>query len=478
MDQTNTPLYDQLIHHHQKDPISLHVPGHKYGSIISEPNNSFFQELLKIDVTELTGLDDLHSPEGVISEAQTLLAALYRVKASFFLVNGSTVGNLAMIMATLKKNDTVLVQRNCHKSVLNALEIVGATPIFLDPEFQHKWGVASGVSESIVKKALNLYPNTAAIILTYPNYYGMANDIKRIIQLAHNRNIPVLVDEAHGAHFITGGSFPKSAVQLGADIVVQSAHKTLPAMTMGSYLHYNSNLIQREAVERYLSILQSSSPSYPIMASLDLARHYAGTYSSEDHLYLNEKISTFKDKLRELDTINVLEYDSEGDLLKITIQSTNNLNGFEMQSLLEKQGVYTELADPNNVLLIAPLLKKGMEFPFEQVIKTIDNSLKNIKKQHREVRSISNVPKISSLAIGYEESHKLSKRKVPLQASIGEIAAEKIIPYPPGIPVLFPGERITEELVEQLNELVNLGSHFQGSKDILQKEIYIFDRLC
>jgi len=264
MDQNKTPLLDQLIFHHKKNPLSLHVPGHKYGRLLDYSKYSAYRGILQLDATELSGLDDLHSPEGVILEAEMLLSEAYGTERSYFLVNGSTVGNLAMILAVLQKGDIVLVQRNCHKSVLNGIELAQAKPVFLGPDYDEDWGVTGGVSPEITARALAMYPGAKALIVTYPSYYGMVNDLQRIIKQAHDVNIPVLVDEAHGAHFISGGNFPKSALQFGADIVVQSAHKTLPAMTMGSYLHLNSKRIERDRLEHYLHILQSSSPSYPV----------------------------------------------------------------------------------------------------------------------------------------------------------------------------------------------------------------------
>jgi arginine/lysine/ornithine decarboxylase len=232
--QTRIPLYEALIHYKNTNEISFHVPGHKSGVVLNQQSQNIFKELLKIDATEISGLDDLHSPEGVIKEAEELLAALYQVKKSFFLVNGSTVGNLAMILSVCEKDDVILVQRNCHKSVLNAIKLAKARPVFLEPEYNSEWKTSTGVAEKIVEKAISLYPNAKAVVLTYPNYYGMVYDLKSIIDLAHLKNIPVLVDEAHGPHFIIGEPFPASAIQLGADMVVHSAHKTLPAMTMGS----------------------------------------------------------------------------------------------------------------------------------------------------------------------------------------------------------------------------------------------------
>lgn len=476
MDQSITPLYDQLVVHNEKHPISLHVPGHKNGSIFPESAKSYFRELLKLDATELAGLDDLHSPEGVILEAETLLSQLYCVEKSYFLVNGSTVGNLAMVMAALSENDTVLVQRNCHKSIMNGIELVGAKAVFLGPNYHQEWGVSGGVSVEIVKKALDVYCNAKAVILTYPNYYGMVNQLEEIIKLAHSRNIPVLVDEAHGAHFISGGSFPKSAVQLGADIVVQSAHKTLPAMTMGSFLHVNSKRVTIASLERYLHILQSSSPSYPIMASLDLARSYIGTYSKEDHHYLNDQVYAFKERLKQLDGIKVMEYDNEGDLLKVTLQTANQYSGFQLHAAFEQEGIYTELADPYNVLLVLPLLKENSHFPFNQIVDGIHRSLKDVRCTNRVEKMIDYSPVISTPVLTDKEMAQLQNKKVLISDTVGEICAEKIIPYPPGIPILLPGELITSEVVEQIEALIDLGAKFQGTKHIYDRYMTIFTK--
>ncbi|WP_394239438.1 aminotransferase class I/II-fold pyridoxal phosphate-dependent enzyme [Niallia oryzisoli] len=476
MNQSITPLYNQLVVHSEKHPNSLHVPGHKYGVIFPEFAKSYFRELLRLDATELAGLDDLHSAEGVILEAETLLSQLYCVEKSYFLVNGSTVGNLAMIMAALTENDTVLVQRNCHKSVMNGIELAGAKAVFLGPDYHQEWGVSGGVSVEIIKKALDVYCDAKAVILTYPNYYGMVNNLEEIIKLAHSRNIPVLVDEAHGAHFISGGSFPKSAVQLGADIVVQSAHKTLPAMTMGSFLHVNSHRIDISLLERYLHILQSSSPSYPIMASLDLARSYLGTYSSEDQHFLNDQVKLFKERLNQLDGIRVMEYDDKGDLLKVTLQSACQYSGYELQTLFEQEGVYTELADPYNVLLVLPLLKENSHFPFQQIVEDIHRSLKNVRYINRVEKTADYMPIISTSVFNYKEMIQLQSKRVLLSDAIGEICAEKVIPYPPGIPLLLPGEIITLEIVEQIEVLIDLGARFQGTKHVYDRYLTIFTK--
>ncbi|WP_147535855.1 aminotransferase class I/II-fold pyridoxal phosphate-dependent enzyme [Bacillus marasmi] len=475
--QLKTPLYDKLITYSSDNPISFHVPGHKNGVIFQEKGRPIFEGLLKLDVTELTGLDDLHSPEGVIQESQKLLTKLYEVDTSYFLVNGTTVGNLAMIMAAVNEGDVVLVQRNCHKSVLNGLQLSGARPVFINPEYDVDWNVASGLSVNSVQSALKQYPDARALIVTYPNYYGMVYNLSEIIELAHQKNIPVLVDEAHGAHFIAGGPFPSSAVTLGADIVVQSAHKTLPALTMGSFLHFNSKLVSKSRLEKYLHILQSSSPSYLIMASLDLARSYVGTLNDLDIEYLTEQVTEFRRCLGNLPGIKVLSYENdEGDLLKVTIQSTRGMSGFELQDIFEKAGIYAELADPVNVLLIFPLIKVGISYPLVEIISRLRQALLSLEEQEEKQKEFLPLTKegTSTLELSFGEMEKREMKKVDFDQAVGKICAEMIIPYPPGIPLLFPGEMISEEDVKQIVWHLNKGTRFQGGELLREGYLRVF----
>ncbi|NRD77446.1 aminotransferase class I/II-fold pyridoxal phosphate-dependent enzyme [Bacillus sp. BRMEA1] len=475
MDQSRIPLYEALISHANQEPVSFHVPGHKYGHLSPFVESGPFSYILRIDATELSGLDDLHAPEGAILEAEGLLADLYKVKKSYFLVNGSTVGNLAMVMAACSEDDVVLVQRNCHKSILNALNLSKARPVFLEPDYNQDWQVASEVSFSTVKQAIQLYPEAKALILTYPNYYGMVFDLSKMIEEAHNHHIPVLVDEAHGAHFIVGSPFPASAVELGADVVVQSAHKTLPAMTMGSYLHFNSEILSLDKVKTYLSMLQSSSPSYPIMASLDISRSFIAGYEQKDATYLFAEIQGFKKELECIPALKVLEFeDHQGDVLKVTVQSQCGYSGFELQSEFERQAIYTEMADPNNILFILPLLKAGQHYPLEESVSKIKQALKGFPvhsvKRAREIEG----PKISELAIAFKEMSCLEEKVLPIKMAGQHVCSETIIPYPPGIPLLLKGERITIEKLDQLQHLLASGARFQGGSLLKQGLIKVF----
>ncbi|ALQ65884.1 arginine decarboxylase [Bacillus cereus] len=460
MNQNRIPLYEALIEFKERGPLSFHVPGHKSGLNFPQEAIEGFKDILSIDVTELSGLDDLHSPFECIDEAQQLLADVYGVEKSYFLINGSTVGNLAMILSCCGEHDIVLVQRNCHKSIINGLKLAGANPIFLDPWIDEAYNVPVGIHNEVIKEAIEKYPNAKALILTHPNYYGMGVDLEESIAYAHAHKIPVLVDEAHGAHFCLGGAFPKSALAYGADIVVHSAHKTLPAMTMGSYLHINSNLVKEEKVSTYLSMLQSSSPSYPIMTSLDIARFTIARIKEEGHDEIVEFLREFKEELSSIPQIAILQYPLQ-DELKVTVQTRCQLSGYELQSVFEKVGIYTEMADPYNVLFILPLQANK---EYMKAIEMIRVALQYDEvKDKRESIRYTYKGGISPLPYTYKQLEGYETKVVSVEEAVGLIAAEMIIPYPPGIPLIMYGERITSEHKEQIMYLEKAGARFQGS---------------
>lgn len=481
MNQLQTPLFDALTDFNKKNTVSYHVPGHKNGQVFMDKGKDLYGSLLSIDATELSGLDDLHAPEGPIMEAELLLSEVYRSDKSYFLVNGSTVGNIAMIMATCGEGDTVLVQRNCHKSILNGLLLAHVNPIFLTPILYNDWGIGGGMDVEVIAYSLDKFPETKVLILTYPNYYGLAEDnLAEIISLAHEKNVCVLVDEAHGAHFSLGFPFPKSALEAGADVVVHSAHKTLPAMTMGSYLHVNSSLVDKQQIEVYLQMLQSSSPSYPIMGSLDLARAYVASFTNQDRIELVKTIAAFKLQLSGIPEIEVLESPRGvlADPLKISIRSTQGLSGYELQSLLEEGNIYTELADPRNVLLVLPLLKSGDVYSFTNTIEKIKGIIK--KKVGKQIISVETNWKealpFTALALSYAEMKQLKTKQVSYRQAIGKVSAEMVIPYPPGIPLMMSGEMITAEKIAILENLLVHGSRFHGGTALANEKLIIYEK--
>ncbi|MGD6778068.1 aminotransferase class I/II-fold pyridoxal phosphate-dependent enzyme [Sutcliffiella horikoshii] len=480
LDQKKTPLFSGLKSHWEASPLSGHVPGHKFGTVFPEKARDYFNDILKLDVTEITGMDDLHDPEGMIAEAQRLASDLYGSEQTFFLVNGSTVGNLAMILATCRRGSKVLVQRNCHKSILNGLELAGADPVFLPCEVDDNMGVAVSVDLAYLYKALETTEGVTAVVLTNPNYYGVAIDLEDVVKTIHNYNIPVLVDEAHGAHFLLGEPFPNSALSSGADVVVQSAHKTLPAMTMGSWLHVQGKMVGKERIFHYLKMLQSSSPSYPLMASLDIARYHLASMSQQEIETVVEDIKGVRHalkKVREVEVVKPRDNRLLVDPLKLTLRSTNGLSGFELSTLLEKEGLFVELADPKNVLIILPLaVNEKKHDMIERIVRAVSKETEgSLRKEQITLPSFP--AEISELSIPFSEQADYQRVKCLIEEAIGEVAAEAIVPYPPGIPLLFNGEKITSSTVEYIKALQQIGARFQTSEAFKSNYIYIYKKI-
>ncbi|QQF62848.1 aminotransferase class I/II-fold pyridoxal phosphate-dependent enzyme [Bacillus mojavensis] len=472
----NTPLYHALIQHARRNSHSFHVPGHHNGDVFFDEAKTIYNPLLTIDLTELSGLDDLHHPSGVIKEAQDLVSQLYGSAESFFLVNGTTVGNLAMILSVCDPGDTILIQRNCHKSVFHAVDLAGAEPVYLAPDIDEIMHVPTHVPLGTIKEALKAYPNAKGLVLTNPTYYGHSADLTEIISEAHQYGIPVLVDEAHGAHFVLGEPFPASALQMGADIVVQSAHKTLPAMTMGSYLHLNSNKIERNRVADYLNRLQSSSPSYPIMASLDLARAYLQHMIEEQKLpdvlrHIQSIKQTF-DSLGYAEAVEPANQRITTDPLKLTIRSKCGHSGFTLQKILERVNIFTELADENQVLLVLPLGgKRGIT---AETIKKIDQEIEKTPTDQMNVSPEWEAQPITVMPYPKKVLNTLQKEYVGFDKAAGRLNAEDVIPYPPGIPMIMAGERITRESVQKLSRLISMKTHVQGNMKINEKQLLVY----
>ncbi|NNV07056.1 aminotransferase class I/II-fold pyridoxal phosphate-dependent enzyme [Geobacillus sp. C56-T2] len=477
MDQSRTPLYDALMHHWTQRPVSFHVPGHKYGTVFAKQAKTMFLPLLALDATEIAGLDDLHHPESVIAEAQALAAELYGARETFFLVNGSTAGNLAMIAAVCReKGQKVIVQRNCHKSIMHALQLMGATPVLLSPEVDSHVRVASHVRTDLIKEALALHSDAVALVLTNPNYYGMAVDLTEIVRLAHDRGIPVLVDEAHGAHFVAGCPFPKPALACGADIVVQSAHKTLPAMTMGAFLHVNSEQVDIERLKYFLQLFQSSSPSYPIMASLDLARNYVAELTKDDVAAIVAEVEELKAVIDDIDGVAVVSSQQSGvqtDLLKVTVQTRCRLTGYELQQQLERQGVFAELADPFNVLLVCPLAATGRLREAAERMRRAWRQLPTGEEPTFGSFMLSDSP-LSSV-VSYEKLRHARKKAVSLEEAEGCVAAETVIPYPPGVPLIWIGEQVGSIHIAQIRELLRHRAHWQGGSQLREGKLVVYE---
>lgn len=464
----HTPLLNALLAHHQKETVSFHVPGHKNGRIIPYGKKTMFASILNYDFTEIPGLDDLHAPEGVIEEAQMLASSFYQSRHTFFLTGGSSSGNQAMIFAAFEKGAVVLVQRDAHVSVINAIRLAGLKPIFLMPVVDEHTGLTLGLDTQIVEQAYALYPDAEGIILTSPSYFGVMSPLKDIISLVHEKEGIVLVDEAHGAHFAVSDYFPASSLMQGADAVVHSAHKTLPAMTMGAYLHIGSgSRLSFDAVQTACAIFQSSSPSYPIMASLDGARQYA--VDQKEQISPEQWEEHFTEAEQVLTNIGFNLYvppvPYHKDPLKCIIKTPPGYTGWQLASLLEAEGLYPELSTMKTVLLILPLERQAWT---QEMKNKASSALQKLIQTTPAVNFHRTMPVspitdklITEGRVVPAVFHGELKEKTLTEAEYCRTAVD-IIPYPPGVPLFFKGEMLMGERWDFLNEWLYQGGRVQG----------------
>lgn len=475
--QRRAPLWEALAAYRNRRPARFHVPGHKGGTGLDPEAAPWLAGVCEVDVTELAGLDDLHKPEGVIAEAEELAAACFGAERTRFLVGGSTAGNLAFILAVCKPGDVLLVQRDAHKSVYNGLMLAGARAVLLEPRIDPDLGLPCGLRAEDVERALAKYPAAAGLVVTDPNYYGFGTDLAPIVAAAHRRGVPVLVDAAHGAHYGFHPQVPPSALASGADAVVQSAHKMLPALTMGALFHMQGGLLDREAVERALSAIQTSSPSYPVMASLDLARRQMALSGKA---LLGRALGVARMLTEGLLARPWLEVarpkaDVRRDPLKVTFRDrSGRLGGRTLAGKLEERGCYPEMADPVFVTLALGLSTSEDEIrrllealdeisaDFRPAEQELGEPIKNIYKSPfaRDGRLAADVPE--PVGFRFFRSGEGAVRSVPPEEAVGAVCAAAVVPYPPGVPLLVPGETVTAEAVRLLKAWQAAGAGIHG----------------
>ena len=464
MNTKSTPLLDHLVQHANIDPISLHVPGHKNGKLTQGTYQKYYETIMKLDQTELPGFDDLHAPTGVIQQAEKLTAEHYQTGASMFLVGGSTVGNLAMLSAFCRPKVPVIVQRDVHQSIIHGLEMIGVDVVFVSPTFDKQTGLSKGVSLQTLTAAIDAYQEAEVVVLSSPSYFGNVGEIERVVQYAKMNNKRVLVDEAHGAHLHSDEQFPISSLKAGADVVVQSAHKTLPALTMGAYLHVR-NKDDEQRIRPWLRRFQSSSPSYVIMASLDAARAYVAEVGSKEPA---RRLWAFHDELKA--RLPKDTYVPNEDPLKLVLRAPEQLTGLQWEKVLQKQQIYVELSDHDYVLLFLPLhleAEEAMDLK-NRLIHAYADQRVAIKKRH--------LPYYPTYTRATIEKAFLVEHDVELcsmEASVGEIIAENIVPYPPGIPLFIAGETIDAKRLRYLLEWVDHGGKLQNEEHVRNGQVLV-----
>ncbi|MDU2680770.1 MAG: aminotransferase class I/II-fold pyridoxal phosphate-dependent enzyme [Clostridium sp.] len=484
LNQNETPLFDALKEYVDRDTLPFHVPGHKKGVGIDKEFKNFIGENpFKIDVTVFKLVDSLHHPTGPIKKAQELVADAYESHASFFSIHGTSGAIQAMILAVVNDGDKIIVPRNVHKSVTSGIILSGAVPVFMEPEIDKKLGIAHGVTPETVEKTLKENPDAKAVLIINPTYYGVATDIKKIADIVHSYDIPLIVDEAHGPHLAFSEKLPMSALKAGADICAQSTHKIIGSLTQGSLLHVKSKYVDPKRVQQILNLMQTTSPSYIIMASLDCARRQIAL-EGKDLLQKTIKLCKYtRDEINKIPGFYCFGEEVLGkpgsysfDPTKLTISSRElGITGFELDMILaDKYHIQMELSDFYNVLAVGSFgdTKEGMD-RLLSALKEISNDYYGKKEP---VQDFLDIPAIPTKILNPREAFYSDKISIPLNESIGKISGEFLLAYPPGIPVLCPGEEITQEVVDYVHDLKRANLYVQGTEDLTVENIKIVNK--
>ncbi len=469
------PIVSAMKKYSADGVLPFHTPGHKQGRGAHE----FLRELLtaeglRQEVSLMEELDDLHEPHSCIKKAQKLAAELWHADECLFMVNGTTAAVQTMIFGTLKEGDLIFIPRNAHRSVISGLILSGAVPIFLPVEFDEEFSLPLNVSVETIERAIKKFPQAKAVLLVSPNYYGVAADLEKISRLVHAAGMILLIDEAHGAHLRFCEKLPRSAMDAGADLAAQSTHKILGSLTQSSMLMLKKNFIDAEKIRRAASLLQTTSPNQLLLASLDIARlqmELGGREKISKAVELSKILRAEIKKIHGLKTFETVKNFSL-DATKVTVNVQNSgLTGQVAEKILrEELKVQCELSDAANLLFL---------ITFADAAETISKLAAALKVlASRPQKKISLLPPILSREISLSE---LSPREtfysptevVPIKKSVGRICAEEITFYPPGIPLLMPGEKISSEVVEQIERGKFSGGRVIGASDLTLSTIKI-----
>jgi len=477
---TQLSLLDRLKAHAASGSIPMHMPGHKRNIALLGMDLPY-----NIDITEIDGFDNLHGASGILNDYMEEIAAFYGTKRSFYLVNGSTCGILAGIRAATKRGGKIAVSRNCHKSVYHAVELFGLEAIYLMPEMDEAFGIHGGILPASIADTLKKHPDTQLVVLTSPTYEGVVSNIASIAEICHTHGIPLMVDEAHGSHFNYSEHFPISATALGADIVIQSLHKTLPALTMTSLAHLNGDLVRPEEMARQLAIFESSSPSYVLMASID--RCFRLLRDEGEQLFENydQRLIGFSGKMQQLQHLRVLchGHDSlenhknffafdQGKIL-ISAQGTS-LSGQGFAEILRSEyHIEMEMAYGDHALAMTSICDTDAAMvALADALLAIDSTLGSMAGEDG-MGSGTLLFTLPEKQCEIWQALESEKTDCPTEDSVGQSAAEFVWAYPPGIPLLVPGERISNGFIRQVHTLLEKGTRVHSDTDELPKNIRI-----
>ncbi|HPT75619.1 MAG TPA: aminotransferase class I/II-fold pyridoxal phosphate-dependent enzyme [Defluviitaleaceae bacterium] len=479
LDQNRAPLYEVLEKHRKDRIVHFDVPGHKGGRGNKELSLFLGEKCLKADVNSMKPLDNLNYPVSVIKEAQQLAAEAFGAHSCFFIVNGTTSAVQAMVMSACKAGEKILMPRNVHISALNALILSGAIPVYIDPGINNRLGIALGMSMADIKKAIEEHSDAKAILVNNPTYYGICSNLKEIVELAHSHNMLVLVDEAHGTHFYFGDNMPVSAMKAGADMAAVSMHKTGGSLTQSSLLLCGKN-VNHDYVRQIIGLTQTTSASYLLLVSLDLARKNLSLNGKEIFNKISELAEYARKEINNLggyyafshelvNNVNIYNFDTT----KLSINTREiGLAGIEVYDILrDDYDIQVEFGDLGNILAVVSAGDRAME------IERLISALYEIKRLYaKEPANMFDHNYIQpEVVYTPRKAFYANKKMMSLKDSKGKVSGEFVMAYPPGIPVLAPGEKITAEIIDYISYAKEKGSVMMGPQDMDLKNILVLE---
>lgn len=476
--QERTPLLEALQEFKQMRMVPFDVPGHKRGKGNVALRDFLGEQCLTVDVNSMKMLDNLCHPISVIREAETLTAEAFGAAHAFFMVNGTTSAVQAMILSVCKQNDKIIVPRNVHRSVINAMVLCGAKPVYVNPKTNKQLGIALGMTIEDVEEAILKNPGVKAILVNNPTYYGICSDLKAITELSHKHGLKVLVDEAHGTHFYFGENLPINAMKAGADMAAVSMHKSGGSLTQSSILICSENM-NADYVRLIINLTQTTSASYLLMSSLDISRKNLALHGKE----IFQKVVDFSNYAREeinkigdyyafsKELINGKDvYDF--DVTKLSINTLEvGLAGIEVYDLLrDEYDIQTEFGDIGNILAYISVGDRHSDI--ERLIGALSEIRRRFKKSKAGMLETEYI--IPQVVLTPQQAFYGEKKSLPMEECIGKVCTEFVMSYPPGIPILAPGEMITQEIVDYVTYAKEKGCSITGPEDMDIKRLNVY----
>ena len=469
-DQNRAPVFEALNRLKTMRIVPFDVPGHKRGRGNPELSAFLGPRCLDVDVNSMKPLDNLCHPVSVIKEAEELCAEAFGAAHAFFMVGGTTSSVQSMILSAVKAGDKIILPRNVHRSVINALILSGAVPVYVNPETNSRLGISLGMKVDGVRRAIEQHPDAKAVVVNNPTYYGVCSDIRSIVELAHKHNMLVLADEAHGTHFYFGKDMPAAAIRAGADIAAVSMHKSGGSLTQSSLLLTGKN-VNSDYVRQIINLTQTTSGSYLLMSSLDISRRNLALHGEKIFDRIQSLVSYARDEINEIGDYyayadDIINGDSvfDFDRTKLSIHTLDTgLAGIEVYDILrDDYDIQTEFGDMGNLLAYVSVGDR------EKDIERLISALAEIRRRYkRDKTGMLETEYISpSVRETPQRAFYADKEQIPIERSEGRVCSEFVMCYPPGIPILAPGELITKQIIDYIAYAKEKGCTLLGTEDI------------